>query len=198
MRETAGKLKTAKKGGNNMEKSNDEIGWKAQWRIDKFRDPTGDVAQALQRGLPMTKALKLHGDAYLGKVEWTANLALNEGLAELIDLSFGLGTPTAFDDTNGYLGVGDSNTVASATQTGLQAASNKLYKVFDETYPDRTDQTVEARATFGSAEANFAWEEYTLANGNSDSAKNLNRKVESKGTKSSGETWTLSLQITFS
>jgi hypothetical protein len=181
-----------------MEKAIDKIGWKAQWRIDKFRDPTGEVAQALQRGLTIMEALKLYGEAYLGKVELDANLALNEGLAELIDLAFGLGTPTAFDTDNGYLGVGDSNTAASATQTGLQAASNKLYKVFDDTYPTRTNQTVEARATFGSAEANFAWEEYTLANGNSDSAKNLNRKVESKGTKASGETWTLSLQITFS
>ena len=181
-----------------MEKAMDEIGWKTRWRIDKFLDPTGEVAQALQRGLTMMKALKLYGEAYLGKVKWDANLALNEGLAELIDLAFDLGSPTAFDETHGYLGVGDSTTAANATQTGLQAASNKLYKAFDDGYPSRSNQTVEARATFGTDEANFAWEEYTLANGNSDSAKNLNRKVESKGTKSAGETWALSLQITFS
>lgn len=181
-----------------MEIAREKIGWMARWRIDKFRDSEDKIAKALQQGLSMTEALGLYDEAYLGKDEWDANLALNEGLGELIDLAFGLGTPTAFDTTNGYLGVGDSNTAASASQTGLQAATNKLYKVFDDTYPSRTNQTVEARATFGSAEANFAWEEYTLANGNSDSAKNLNRKVESKGTKSSGETWTLSLQITFS
>lgn len=181
-----------------MEKASDKVNWKVRWRIDKFRDPENKIAKAMQHGLSMTEALRLYGEAYLGREEWDANLALNEGLAELIDLAFGLGTPTAFDDTNGYLGVGDSNAAASETQTGLQAASNKLYKAFDENYPSRTNQTVEARATFESAEANFAWEEYTLANGNSDSAKNLNRKVESKGTKSSGETWTLSLQITFS
>lgn len=180
-----------------MENAMDKVGWKAQWRIDKFRDPQNRIAEELQRGLCMTAALKLHGEENLGSEEWTSNLALNEGLGELIDLAFGLGSPTAFDTTNGYLGVGDSNAAAAATQTGLQAATNKLYKVFDDGYPSRANQTIEARATFGPAEANFAWEEYTLANGSSDSAKNLNRKVESKGTKASGETWTLSLQITF-
>ncbi|XHH09856.1 MAG: hypothetical protein ACFCUE_04310 [Candidatus Bathyarchaeia archaeon] len=181
-----------------MERTIEKIGWNALWRIDKFRDPEGEVARCLQAGLSMQAALERFAGAFIATERIEANLALNEGLQELIDLAFGLGTPTAFDTTNGYLGVGDSNSAAAAAQTGLQAATNKLYKVFDDTYPVRTNQTVEARATFGSAEGNFAWEEYTLANGNSDAAKNLNRKVESKGTKASGETWTLSLQITFS
>jgi hypothetical protein len=68
----------------------------------------------------------------------------------------------------------------------------------DTNYPARTGQTAEWRATFGSGDANYAWEEYTVVNASSDSGKNLNRKTASKGTKSSGETWTLSLQITFS
>jgi hypothetical protein len=181
-----------------MEKTKDKIGWNAHWRIDKFRDPENTIAEALHHGLTVREALRLHGDVYLGKVEMEANLALNEGLQEVIDLAFGLGTPIAFDDTNGHLGVGDSSAAAEATQTGLQAATNKLYKAFDDTYPVRTDQTVEARATFGADEANFAWEEYTLTNGSSDGAKNLNRKVESKSTKAAGETWTLSLQVAFS
>jgi hypothetical protein len=94
--------------------------------------------------------------------------------------------------------VGDSNAAESATQTGLQAATNKTYKAMDATYPQRSNQTAEWRATFGSAEANYAWEEYTVVNAASDTGKNLNRKISSKGTKASGETWTLSLQITFS
>jgi hypothetical protein len=68
----------------------------------------------------------------------------------------------------------------------------------DATYPQRSNQTAEWRATFGSSDANYAWEEYTVVNAASDTGKNLNRKCSSKGTKASGETWTLSLQITFS
>jgi hypothetical protein len=68
----------------------------------------------------------------------------------------------------------------------------------DATYPQRSNQTAEWRATFGSSDANYAWEEYTVVNAASDTGKNLNRKTASKGTKASGESWVLSLQITFS
>lgn len=125
------------------------------------------------------------------------NLLLNEGITALINLLIGA-AETAFSQANAYLGVGDSATAATAAQTGLQAASNKLYKACDASYPQVSGQTVTWRAIFGSAEANFAWNEFTVASGNSDAADNLNRKVSSQGTKASGQTWTLDLDITFS
>jgi hypothetical protein len=181
-----------------MEKSNDKIGWKAKWQITKFHDPTGTIAEEMQTGLPLETALNLYGEDFVCIEKFDSNLALNEGLGELIDLICGLGTPTKWDNSNARLGVGDSNTTAVATQTGLQASTNKTYKTMDSTYPQRNGQTVEWRATFGSSDANYAWEEYTVVNAADDSGKNLNRKTASKGTKASGETWTLSLQITFS
>jgi len=181
-----------------MEKSNDKIGWKASWRIDKFKDPDAMIAERLQAGMPVQETIDLYAQAFVCSERFEANLALNEGLQELIDVICGLGTPTCWDNSNARLGVGDSNVAADSAQTGLQAASNKMYKAMDATYPQRSDQTAEWRATFGSADANYAWEEYTVVNAASDAGKNLNRKVSSKGTKSSGETWTLSLQITFS
>jgi hypothetical protein len=181
-----------------MEKAMDKIGWKAEWRIDKFKDPNTRIAKALQAGMPVQEAINFYAQAYICSEKFEANLALNEGLQELIDVICGLGSPTIWDNSNARLGVGDSNVAADPAQTGLQAASNKTYKAMDATYPQRSDQTAEWRATFGSAEANYAWEEYTVVNAASDTGKNLNRKVSNKGTKSSGETWTLSLQITFS
>jgi uncharacterized cupin superfamily protein len=181
-----------------MEIQTDKVGWKAHWRIDKFKDPELKIEKALQSGLSMTEALKLFGDKYLGVDEWESNISLNEGLQELIDIICGLGSPTKWDNSNARLGVGDSNAAEAATQTGLQAATNKTYKAMDTSYPQRTNQTAEWRATFGTSDANYAWEEYTVVNASSDTGKNLNRKTSSKGTKASGETWTLSLQITFS
>ena len=180
-----------------MQKTSDKIGWKTSWRIDKFRDPTGQIQQALQSGLSAKQATLNYSQAFICTEKFEANLALNEGLQELIDIICGLGTPTKWDAANARLGVGDSNTAEAATQTGLQAATNKVFKAMDASYPVRTNQTVEWRATFGSSEANFAWEEYTIVNAATDEGKNLNRKTASKGTKSSGETWTLSLSITF-
>lgn len=130
--------------------------------------------------------------------EFEGNLLLNEGIAELLDLLIGAGTPTNFGNANAYLGVGDSSTAESASQTGLQASTNKLYKAMEATYPSRAGQTVTWRAVFGSSDANFAWNEFTVANGNSDSADNLNRKVSAQGTKASGQTWTLDLSLTIS
>jgi len=181
-----------------MEKVIEKISWKAKWRIDKFCDPEDEIARALQAGMSMIEARRLFGAAYVGKEEWENNVALNEGLGELIDIICGLGTPTKWDNSNARLGVGDSNAAESPTQTGLQASTNKTYKTMDSGYPTRSNQTAEWRATFGSADANYAWEEYTVVNASSDTGKNLNRKISSKGTKASGESWVLSLQITFS
>ena len=125
------------------------------------------------------------------------NLLLNEGIAVLLALLTG-GAGTAFNNANAFIGVGDTGTAEAAAQTGLSAPTNKLYKGMEATYPQIAAQTVTFRAVFGSAEANFDWNEFTVANGNSDAADNLNRKVSAQGTKASGQTWTLDLQITFS
>lgn len=125
------------------------------------------------------------------------NLLLNEGITALQNLLTGA-AETAFDNSNSYLGVGDDNTAATAGQTGLQASTNKLYKAMEGGYPSIASQTTTWRSQYGSAEANFAWNEFTVANGNSDAADNLNRKVSAEGTKASGQVWTLDLAITWS
>lgn len=175
----------------------DNISWKAKWTINEFKDEDNEIANLLKNGLTIEQVKQVYPEAFIKEETIDFNVALNEGLQELINLLCGI-SGTAFDDTNAYIGVGDSDTVADATQTGLQAAVNKEYKAMDSTYPQRSSQTAVWRATYGSADANFAWNEFTVANGNSDAAVNLNRKVESKGTKVSGETWTISLEITFS
>lgn len=125
------------------------------------------------------------------------NVLLNEGITALLNLLVG-NAETNFGNANAYIGVGDSSTAAAASQTALQAASNKLYKAVEASYPSISAQTVTWRAIYGSSEANFAWNEFTVASGSSDAADNLNRAVSSQGTKTSGQTWTIDLAITFS
>lgn len=103
---------------------------------------------------------------------------------------------TLFNNANGRLGVGDSTTAFAASQTDLQAATNKLRKGMDATYPQRTGNVVTARATFGTAEANFAWEELAWFNAGSGGTM-MARKVENKGTKTSAESWELTGTFTF-
>ena len=122
------------------------------------------------------------------------NLFLNEGIQELWDLAIAAGGTTAYNNANAEIGVGDSTTAEAATQTDLQAATNKLFKAMVATYPQRTNQTVDFRSDFTSAEANYAWQEWSVRNGNTRN-KNLNRKVQSLGTKATG-TWTITASLT--
>jgi hypothetical protein len=130
------------------------------------------------------------------KHAFVGNLLLNEGIDEAWLIICNLGSPTKFDNSHAYIGVGDSNTAAAATQTGLQASSNKLYKGMDASYPTTGTQKATWKSTFDTGEANFDWNEITVANGNSDSAKNLNRKVQAMGTKGSSVSRVATLDIT--
>jgi len=125
------------------------------------------------------------------------NLLLNEGITEMWKLIGGI-TATAFSNANAYLGVGDSATAASASQTGLQARTNKAYVAMASSYPQVSNQTITFQAVFDGSTAIFAWNEMTVANGSSDSATNMNRKVSAQGTKVLGQIWTLTLAITLS
>jgi hypothetical protein len=108
----------------------------------------------------------------------------------------GVCTPTAYNNANARVGVGDSTAAEAATQTALQGAST-AFKGMDTGYPSRSAQTVSFRGTFGGSEANFAWEEFTVDNGATPN-KNLVRKVSAQGTKTSGQTWELTIQVTMS
>lgn len=135
------------------------------------------------------------------------NLLLNEGIALLEDLLIGAGGVTYANGTAG-IGVGDTATAEAATQTELQAtnnAANRFYKAMVATWPQRSSQTVSWRSDFTTTEANFVWNEWTIANAMTTASGsgflvgtlNLNRKVASLGTKTTG-TWTMTGQVTIS
>ena len=130
-------------------------------------------------------------------IEGEGNCLLNSGIDEMWDLITGAvsGADHIFDNSHAQIGVGDSSTAASATQTDLQAASNKTYKGMETGYPTSTSQKATFKSSFGTDDANYAWNEWVVKQ--STSAKCLNRKVENLGTKSSG-TWTLEVSITLS
>lgn len=102
---------------------------------------------------------------------------------------------TAFDNSNAYIGVGDSNAAFAAGQTDLQAATNKLRKAMDATYPSRATNVITFRSTFATGDANWAWEEWGVFNGSAGGTM-LNRKVESLGTKTSAQSWQMTVDIT--
>lgn len=145
-------------------------------------------------------------------LEVPGNLLVNEGIQRLLDLAIAAvnnqTAGNAWNNGSSFIGVGDTSTAEAATQTELlaaAAATNRFYKAMNATFPSRTNQTVTWQSDFATGEANFAWNEWTVAAGATGASGsgfltgtvNLNRKVSSLGTKASG-TWTLSAQVTVS
>jgi hypothetical protein len=142
-------------------------------------------------------------------LEVKGNLLVYGGASCQWQTLIGNGTTTAgqsltyFSNAQAAIGVGDSTTAAAATQTDLQAATNKLRVAMDATYPQHTDGTTSGsasivyRSTFSTAQANYAWQEWGIFNSaTAGTGRMLNRKVESLGTKTSASTWTLTLTLT--
>lgn len=148
-----------------------------RYKILKYRGDLKSRAEAETRGLKPYEVLEGEG-----------NVMVNVGIQAMLNLLTGLASPTVFSHANAYLGVGTSSTAATASDTNLGA--NGVWVGMDSGYPSLSGQTLTFEATFGSAVANQAWNEWAIANGNNPpTALLLNHKAPvTLGTKSSGET----------
>lgn len=123
------------------------------------------------------------------------NLLVNNGGARMLDLLIGAGG-TVYGNTQSRVGVGDSATAATATDTALNAATNRYFKKPDATFPSRAAQILTWQSTYSTAVANFAWQEWGIddagvgtGDGTTPAGNLLNHKVISLGTKSSAAQW---------
>lgn len=90
---------------------------------------------------------------------------MTAGMNQMLGLAIGEAI-TAFNNANAYLGVGGgtgATTAVANTQTDLQGAS-KARKAMDATYPTRAGNVLTFRATFGTADANYTWDEFAFFN----------------------------------
>jgi hypothetical protein len=118
----------------------------------------------------------------------------NAGTNLIASLLVGAGG-TPFNNGNAYIGVGDSSTAFSATQTDLQASSNKYRQVMDVSFPTIASNVLVFQITVNTSNANFAWNEWGVFNA-STSGTMLNRVVESLGTKANTQSWQFNVTIT--
>jgi hypothetical protein len=160
--------------------------WRCRYRLSKYRE---DIRPYRGREDEFHRLFRPYEVR-----EGEGNCLLNTGIDEMWDLIAG-DSSNHFDSSGARTGVGDSSTAADATQTDLQAASNKTYKAMESGYPTTTSQKATFKSSFGDSDANYAWNEWVVKQ--ATSGKCLNRKVESLGTKSGG-TWTLEVSITLS
>ena len=102
-----------------------------------------------------------------------------------------------FANANARIGVGDSSAAFTASQTDLQASTNKLRKAMEAAYPTRAGNVLTFRSIFGTSEGNFAWNEWGVFNAAEGSGGTmLNRRVASLGTKTSAQSWQFTVTMT--
>lgn len=188
--------------------AHDAIEWRAKWTLRKF-----EAADIMLAGLdPETaqeKEILAAGVVPSEIIEREGNLLMYGGVSCLWQCLIGNGTASAgqaltyFNNGNAAIGSGDSNTAAAATQTDLQASTNKVRQAMDATYPTHTDATssgaasIVFKATFGTSAANWAWAEWGVFNSpTAATGRMLNRKVESLGTKTSAASWAFTVTLT--
>lgn len=173
--------------------AHESIAWSVGWTCEKFDADLG--LWLAEFGVTEEAFDRFHREnSPRERLHVEGNLLVTNGLQLLEDALIGVAI-TAFSNANARIGVGDSSTAAAVGQTDLQAATNKLRKAMDATFPSRTGTTLSFKSSFTSGEANFAWNEWAIFNAASGATSMLNRKVESLGTKSSG-TWTLQGDVT--
>jgi hypothetical protein len=186
----------------------DFLHYHAHWTIKKFDTP--DDVDGSKYGHLTAEQLEALGLKPFETLEIDGNMLLNDGINAILLPAIIGSAITAINTTNGCIGVGDSTTVAAASQTALQAGTNHLWVIVTSTAGTGTSQQLVLAATFSTAQANWVWNEIMSgatttpgslpANATTPpaTAHVLNRLVQAMGTKVATATWTANLTITFS
>lgn len=179
------------------------------WRVDRWDADQTHWAMRRTGGF-QPDACDFHalGVRPYESTELVGNLITNAGWTRLMNLATNQGGTQALDATHTRIGVGDGTTPAEAyTDTDLAAAAGSTHRWFQPVSGAGTlgTRTLSFSATFGTADGNFAWNEFgldvstsTAAAGNTVGALLVNHKVGiAQGTKASGQTWTATATLTF-
>jgi hypothetical protein len=140
--------------------------------------------------------------------EVVGNLITTAGWTRLMNLLTAQGGTQALSATAVRIGVGNSNTAEAYGDTDLGAAAGSANRWFQIVTGAGTlgTRTLAFTSTFGTADGNFAWNEFgmdvgtpTVTSGNTVAALLFNHKASiAQGTKASGQTWTATATLTFS
>jgi hypothetical protein len=180
-----------------------------RWRVDRW-DAEQTAYTRHKTGLAAPQAADFrHLDVtpyYVSEV--VGNLITTAGWTRLMNLLTNQGATQALTSTAVRIGVGNSNTAEAYGDTDLGAsagASNRYFQPVSGAGSLGT-RTLAFSATFGTADGNFAWNEFgldvgtpTVSGGTTVAALLFNHKAGiAQGTKASGQTWTATATITFS
>ncbi len=148
-------------------------------------------------GMPGNSLREMFPTRFLGQEVHEGNILVNVGIQAIWRIIGGITTvPGIYSNALAKVRTGTGSNAAAATDTQATFTA-PVDKAMDATYPLLSGQQIQFKGTYGSADANQAWNEFGVINSDGTPVL-LNRYVTSKGTKASGETWTLEVDITIS
>jgi hypothetical protein len=193
----------------------DDILWTPKVVVLKY-DPDTVAEIAAELGHEPTGPELRHLEATQGLqpddiAESIGNLLTTAGLNRITNLIIG-GGGQALTNSRTAVGVGDSSTAATVSDTALggNSSTHSWWQGPDASNPTQSNGTITCNSTFASGDGNFAWAEWGLGIATAavtasavfatatTSGVLLNHKVQSLGTKVSGAVWTLQASITLS
>lgn len=169
----------------------DSVKWRCVTRLEKYN---GDFSAAdIAAGLAIDALYEDRWDE--------GNLLVTVGATDLWTALTG-GAITAYSNGNANIGVANGNgsvpTVA-ASDTNLADLTNRQLTAMNATFPSISTNTVTFQATYGTAVANFAWNEWGVFNGsNPPTSHMLNHKGQALGTKVNTATWQFTVTLSLS
>lgn len=177
------------------------------WTIDRWSEyDTTYLTRHLGRN-PVSDDFHKYGIKSYLTTEVVGNLITNAGWTRLMNLLTNQGATQALDATHTRIGVGNSNTAEAYTDTDLGASAGSTNRWFQPVTGAGTlgTRTLAFAASFGSADGNFAWNEFGLdvtsgvaAGGNTVGVLLFNHKAGiAQGSKVLGQTWSATATITF-
>lgn len=184
----------------------DSMKWSAQLTVEKFDEGQVRAATETLGREPSGDDFARLGIAPADVVTVARNLLTTAGIARIYSLILGAGGQAA-TNTASRIGVGDGTGDAAVGDVDLDADAGSTHRYFmtmDATYPQVVNGAMDFKASFASADGNFAWNEWTIdvgtptvAAGTTVGALMLNHKTGvAGGTKASGQVWVATAHIT--
>jgi len=171
----------------------------------KFVDPVGTISSLGVQGLDIRSLLLNFRESFVDEVKIKGNMFLTKGVAFIWNCLISNACYPPFDQQNAHVAVGDSNEPENPEHISLLGLKRHYQRV-DYGYPMILGKEIVFRGTIGPNDANFEWNEWGVANGNTPEAVHLNRRVARKdtepkeyfGIKPNGATWILQIKLKIS
>lgn len=176
------------------------------WRVERWdADATDWVRRRTGLVAPAGSDFADLRVAPYSMTEVSGNVVTTAGWTRASNLLTNQGATQAMDATHTRIGVGNGVGTAAAGDTDLSAAASSANRWFQLVSGAGTvnTNTLAFSATFGSADGNFAWNEFGIDVGATTSGSTVaallwnHRTSIAQGTKASGQTWTATATITF-